>query len=247
MLIIGIKEISPFDKGETSRLESELSPFYQDYILSPIREKEGELQLAHSASRLACVQMLHEFCKHKFAKLPNFTVKSKGKPCFDDSDVYFSLSHSEDIAVCAVSFPGDDEKEVSARTDFVLLSDCMGEEKEFFNVCDSGAPCAFVICDTARECVGADVQVVKSEDADLSYRHEKIAERFFDEKQSARLTACPTEENFIRLWTELESLSKMTGEGVASYDKKTKEGAKTITLCYLDSKNKRYYISVAYR
>ena len=68
MIFVGIKDISKLCAPEIRERAERFSPFYRDYILSPMEEKQGEVQEKHSAQRLANVELLHRFCKQQFAK-----------------------------------------------------------------------------------------------------------------------------------------------------------------------------------
>ena len=44
----------------------------------------------------------------------------------------------------------------------------------------------------------------------------RVAERFFDEQERARLAASPTDETFFALWTAKEATAKIDGRGLAA-------------------------------
>lgn len=79
----------------------------------------------------------------------------------------------------------------------------------FFNLSHSGA---YVFCAVSDREVGADIQQCAA--ADL----EKLAQRFFSERENHALTACRSEEErrqlFFRLWTRKEACGKLSGEGI---------------------------------
>jgi phosphopantetheinyl transferase len=58
-----------------------------------------------------------------------------------------------------------------------------------------------------------------SEKAPLLTLHAKVARRFFDERTLASLEENKTEEEFYRLFSVAESLSKLSGAGLANYRK----------------------------
>ena len=251
MIKIGIKELCHIEKEEIVSRASAYSPFYCEYILSPIGEKESRERLLHSAHRLAVVELLEEFCKQYFAKLPNFAIKTAGKPCFEgESNIHFSFSHSGKLAVCAVSLPdesdGDGVIDAQERDGVIdeRESDCLADGVGEFHV-DGEKGLCLTLCATARECVGVDIQ--ESMTGELSYKHEKIGERFFDENMLARLDRDKSESNFTLLWCELESLAKMTGEGIGGYDKRTKAGAKAYRAKITDTDGKEYFFCLSYR
>ena len=113
-----------------------------------------------------------------------------GKPYLADrSDVFFSVSHTDSLAVCVLSFPG--------------RGDAGGYE---------------VLCDTesAPE-TGADAELIRQ--TDQASRMRRLAERFFPQDEARRLADLPDCEiprEFARAWTLCESYVKMTGEGFGS-------------------------------
>ena len=245
MIIIGIKELCHIKKEEIVAQAGVLSPFYCEYVLSPVKEKESAERLLHSAARLAVVEMLSRFCKQRFTELPSFSLKNGGKPYFEgQGDVYFSFSHSSRLAVCAVSIP--DVSEAFGEVKLSLAPTDEGEAMVRLRCSEvKGEPLVLALDGTAQECIGVDIQ--ESHQGELCYNHEKVAQRFFDASMLARLENDKSESNFTSLWCELESLAKMTGEGVAAFDRKTKAGAKTYTVRITDTDGNEYFLALSYR
>ncbi len=189
MIIIGIKNISATSLCEVREKAQAKDAFYRDYILSPIKEKDGEIQRKHAAGREANVAFLTDFCKQKFSKLPIFSAKENEKPCFsgEDGDVLFSFSHSEDLAVCAVFYDGLEKEEKAKAFD--------GKRVYNLDEYDGELVIAFDAFSNISA-LGVDVQKAKNEDLPLSYQHEKIGERFFLPDDYASLIADPTKDDF---------------------------------------------------
>ena len=248
MIKVGIKKLCHIEKEEIIVRAHTLSPFYCEYILSPIGEKESRERLLHSAHRLAAVELLWEFCKHNFAEMPKFLIKNTGKPYFEgECGVHFSFSHSGDIAVCAVSLPDASDGE--------SIADERTSESKSAHFCLTGGDFAGEFCienelcltlnDVAHECIGVDIQASKK--GALCYNHEKVAQRFFDTAMLELLEKDKSESNFTSLWCELESLAKMTGDGVASYDRKNRPLAKTLHAKITDTNGDEYHLALSYR
>ena len=238
MIIIGIKNISSVSLCEIKEKAEREDAFYRDYILSPIKEKEGEIQAKHSSARGANITFLNEFCKQRFSKLPVFVTKENEKPCFEgeDGDVLFSFSHSDDLTVCAVSYNGIEKGKDALCIDEGKTLDLDGLGGEVKIAIDGS--------DGDISSLGVDIQKARETQIPLTYHHEKIGERFFLPDDYKALLATPTEDNFYRLWTKTESLAKMTGEGIAKYKKHGKEKATSFTFA-IKSQNDVYYLSVS--
>ena len=245
MILIGIKDISSLTRDEIISDSHSFSPFYRDYILSPIEEKDGEIQLAHSASRLAAVQMLHSFCKQSFAKTPNFALGDNGKPYFaESSHVKLSFSHSGALSVCAVSVMEEDLDFDGCES--CIFAPVLSDEEECVEISADGRyTCIALDCGDMAD-IGVDVQLIKKIGRELCYNHEKIAQRFFDRGQLERLSCDMTEKNFIRLWTELEGVAKMTGEGIGKRTRFTPPDTKIRTFSLADAQGAWYYLTLAY-
>lgn len=83
----------------------------------------------------------------------------------------------------------------------------------FFNVSHSGER---VMCAVSSEAVGCDIEKIK-EGENLEQRLEKVAKRFFAEREVQKLEHASEEERktaFYQIWTMKESYVKMTGEGL---------------------------------
>ena len=245
MIAISVKPVCSVLLDEIKEKIEGYTPFYREYILSPVAEKDGELQVKHAAARYANIEFLSRFCKHKFAKVPRFSFEEGKKPCFEGeySALSFSFSHSGALAVCAVSCDTlDADGPFECGCENAIAIDEAAERSDMpIEIGEFGA--CLTLCADACE-VGVDVQVARECDIPLTYNHEKIGERFFSGEDYARLLKNPTEDSFYRLWTKTESLAKMTGEGIARYKRRGKESAVTHTVA-LSVNGERYYLSVS--
>ena len=80
-------------------LKSILSEFPRE-----IKEKtEAKKLLKSKLLTAASYKMLFDYCKEKLTVIPDIKIKKGGKPYFESGGIYFSISHSKNIAVCAVS------------------------------------------------------------------------------------------------------------------------------------------------
>lgn len=121
-------------------------------------------------------------------------------------------------SVCARAFLCSLLKEVYGMSDFVVLSHENGKpyikgSEIHFNLSHSDD---IVLCAFGDEKVGCDVEHIKA-------YNEKIAHRFFTEKEQMRLNeSCNKALDFTKLWTLKESILKYSGEGMSgglsSYD-----------------------------
>ena len=138
----------------------------------------------HTAGAALRDRMLLQLCG---ISEPEIRIASGGKPYLAGrDDVFFSVSHSGTLAVCALSFPG--------------IADADGFE---------------VLCeDSAAPEIGADAEIVR--DASHAPRLRRLAARFFSPDVAARLENLPdaaVPRAFCFHWTACESAVKMTGEG----------------------------------
>jgi len=140
----------------------------------------------HAAGAALRDRMLTQLCG---ITSPEIRVAPGGKPYLSGrEDVFFSVSHSGSLAVCAVSFPG-----TAAAPGYDVLWD------------DASAPE-----------IGADAEIVR--DISHAPRLRRLAERFFAPDAAARLEKLPdaaVPRAFCFHWTACESAVKMTGEGFA--------------------------------
>lgn len=121
---------------------------------------------------------------------PGILRTKEEKPYLADRpDISFSVSHTADLAVCALSFPG-----TADSGEWTVI-----EPSEYAPV------------------VGADAEVLRP--ADQAERLYKIARRFFPKESLCRLEHRETSEIpriFAEEWTRCESFVKMTGQGFGS-------------------------------
>jgi len=142
---------------------------------------------AHKAGADLRDRMLYSLCG---IRNPGILRTSEGKPYLADRpDISFSVSHTADLAVCALSFPGtvpSGEWVAAEPTDYAPV-------------------------------VGADAEILRP--ADQAERLRKIARRFFPKESLRRLEDRETSEIpriFAEEWTRCESFVKMTGQGFGS-------------------------------
>lgn len=139
---------------------------------------------AHKAGADLRDRMLFSLCG---IRNPGILRTKEGKPYLPDRpEISFSVSHTADLAVCALSFPG-----TAQSGEWTVM-----EPSE-------DAPV-----------VGADAEVLRP--ADQAERLCKIARRFFPEESLRRLENPEKQEIpriFAEEWTRCESFVKMTGQG----------------------------------
>lgn len=139
---------------------------------------------AHKAGADLRDRMLFSLCG---IRNPGILRTKEGKPYLPDRpEISFSVSHTADLAVCALSFPG-----TAQSGEWTVM-----EPSE-------DAPV-----------VGADAEVLRP--ADQAERLCKIARRFFPEESLRRLESPEKQEIpriFAEEWTRCESFVKMTGQG----------------------------------
>lgn len=138
----------------------------------------------HTAGAALRDRMLAQLCG---IPTPEIRMASGGKPYLAGrDDIFFSVSHSGTLAVCALSFPG-----CAAADGYDVLCE------------DSAAPE-----------VGVDAEIVR--DVSHAPRLRRLAARFFAPDVAARLENLPDDavpRAFCFHWTACESVVKMTGEG----------------------------------
>lgn len=142
---------------------------------------------AHKAGADLRDRMLFSLCG---IRNPGILCTKEGKPYLADRpDISFSVSHTADLAVCALSFPG-----TVPSGEWTVME-----------------PSAYA------PVVGADAEVLRP--ADQAGRLCKIARRFFPEESLRRLENREKQEMprfFAEEWTRCESFVKMTGQGFGS-------------------------------
>lgn len=272
MIAVAIKDCCRTSDEQLNKRVNALPPFYRDYVLQNgsigVQGVNGaydgtngtngaqganDTQTANgtqdtqgvSPTRLACCELLLGFCKQYFAEVPNFEKTETGKPYFRDTGVAFSFSHSKNVALCAVSFDRLDACRAVAECE------CLFGARVFDFAChgELSLGCGECVVLTVDECahkLGADVQIMPphSEKAPLLTLHAKVARRFFDERTLAALEENKTEEEFYRLFSVAESLSKLSGAGLANY-RKGDIDAKTLSSRLL-SNDGEYALALAF-
>lgn len=132
-------------------------------------------------------------------KTSSFAARGKGKPYIKDSDISYSVTHTDGCTGCAVSFPY-----IPVPEDVPHLPD---------TVTESGV---YAVDDYDGECeLGVDFERVATsrDEARLS----AIASRYFDEAENVILRESHDKcAAFYRLWTSKESMVKCTGEGLSA-------------------------------
>ena len=256
MIAVAIKDCCRTSDEQLNKRVNALPPFYRNYVLQNgnigTQDTNGtqnytnvtsDTQTANdtqttsstqdtqgvSPTRLACCELLLGFCKQYFAEMPNFEKTKTGKPYFRDTGISFSFSHSKSVALCAVSFDRLDACRAVAECEYLAGAKVLDFacQDELSLGCDE---CVVLTVDECARSLGADVQIMPphSEKAPLLTRHAKVARRFFDERTLASLEENKTEEEFYRLFAVAESLSKLSGAGLANY-RKGEIDAKTLS------------------
>ncbi len=109
----------------------------------------------------------------------------KGRPFFTDSDVDFNITHTDQMAFCAVErLPSGVGERAADAPPFL-----------FEGVCRVGIDCESVShIRHVRIC--------------------PLAERWFTAQELDLFLTSPTDENFLRIWTRKEALVKWLGDGL---------------------------------
>lgn len=132
-------------------------------------------------------------------KTYSFCIREKGKPYIKDSNISYSVTHTDGCTGCAVSFPY-----IPVPENVPHLPD---------TVTESGV---YAVDDYDGECeLGVDFERVATsrDEARLS----AIASRYFDEAENAVIRESSDKvAAFYRLWTAKESMVKCTGEGLSA-------------------------------
>ena len=147
-------------------------------------------------------------------------------------------------SVCAKSFLCGLLKELYGMSDFVVSSHENGKpyikgSEVHFNLSHSYD---IVLCAVGDEQVGCDVEHIKA-------YNEKIAHRFFTEKEQMRLNESYNKAlDFTKLWTLKESILKYSGEGMSgglsSYDFSGYLDSESFDLygCHFESRTSSDYV-----
>ncbi len=118
-----------------------------------------------------------------------YTTKT-GRPCLDVEGADISASHSKGAVAVALSLPkGADPARKTFPKDVKI---------------------ELIDLDAVR--VGVDIEAVAGRDADRCIR--LAARRFTPEEQTSVRLAADSREEFVSIWTQKESLCKLSGEGI---------------------------------
>ena len=105
-----------------------------DEFPEEIKEKtENKKLLKARLLTAASYKMLFDFCKDKIGYVPEIKIKNGGKPYFEKGGIYFSISHSKNIAVCAVSGSeiGVDIERLDKERDYLGLAERYFAKNEY--------------------------------------------------------------------------------------------------------------------
>ena len=175
---------------------------------------------AHRTGVFLRDRMLETFCA---LRQPHILRPPGGKPRLADpslSRISFSVSHSGNLAVCALSFPGTAD----------------------------AASCIVLHGSAAAPEVGADTELLRP--ASSAARLKGIADRFCppDEAEKIRaLDGIDCVQAFTRLWTACESVGKMTGEGFGHGFRSLSFADLTLPCLTLRHSTGEYIIRAAWR
>jgi phosphopantetheinyl transferase len=177
-----------------------------------------DLTDAHAAGVILRDGMLSRLCG---LDSPRIERTSAGKPYLSDvPTVTFSVSHTDRLAVCAVSFPGIVDP---------------GEYTVMYAGADSPE-------------VGVDAEIVR--EAKEAPRLRRIAARFFPAAEAERISlsseeSCP--RDFCEVWTACESFVKMTGEGFGRGFRELCLDGVCLPMRVLHHGGKEYIVRVSWR
>ena len=134
--------------------ESDLS-FISKELPRVIKEKiEAKKLLKSKLLTAVSYKMLFDFCKEKLGFIPKVKIKSGGKPYFENGGIHFSISHSKNIAVCAISQSevGIDIERLDKERDYLSLAERYFTKKEYEKIRESeNIKEAFIKYWTAKE------------------------------------------------------------------------------------------------
>lgn len=117
----------------------------------------------------------------------------RGRPCISEKDIDFSVSHTENLAVAAVTtqYKLPDALKISTDETFICF------DKDFSNI-------------------GVDVQIIDSSKAAI---YKKISDKYFSQYEKKELSKAENDiefsDIFTKLWTLKESICKFNGKGLS--------------------------------
>ena len=134
----------------------------EDDLKSILSELPNEIKEKIKAKRLLksklltafSYKVLFDFCKEKLGFIPKVKIKSGGKPYFENGGIHFSISHSKNIAVCAISQSevGIDIERLDKERDYLSLAERYFTKKEYEKIRESeNIKEAFIKYWTAKE------------------------------------------------------------------------------------------------
>lgn len=99
-------------------------------IVNKINEKAN---LKSKLLRAVSYKMLLDFCGFNKENAPKIKIKGNGKPYFEGTDIYFSISHSKNTAAVAVSLSevGIDIERLDKSRDYLNLAERYFTEEEY--------------------------------------------------------------------------------------------------------------------
>ena len=148
----------------------------------------------------------------------------KGRPCLNEEGADISVSHSSGAVAVALSLPQD-------------VAEC----KEFADLV------RLDVFDITASRIGIDIEALSGKGVE---RCKKIAERKFTVgEQTAVASAADPVDEFVRLWTQKESLCKLSGEGLSGLkaaDTQNLPNGTCILTRTIEIDGERYYFSLSY-
>ena len=162
-----------------------------------------------------------------------FTKEQNGKPRAwgaDGEEIYYSVSHSHGIAVCAVAADDFSISEENGYDELPMTSDTSA---------DSDKRASVLVLPVAHSGeIGADIELVNTGNAS---RYKAIAKRYLAVNDTDDLSY----DDFFRLWTRREALGKLTGNGVINPG--VSEDEFSFFTFKISSDGQEWYMSVCFR
>ena len=160
-----------------------------------------EYGLTHPEEHILAISLRDKLLTEYAPKIKHssFGVHRRGKPYIKDSDITYSVTHTDGCTGCAVSFPNTEIPKDIPFLPAVVTESGIYLVDAYNDPCELGVD--FERISTARD------------EARLS----SIASRYFDEAELAFLEESSDKcAAFYRLWTDKESMVKCTGEGLSA-------------------------------
>lgn len=152
--------------------------------------------------------------------------EEKGRPCLKIEGADISVSHSSGAVAVALSLPEGKSVKKESIPDLIRL--------DFYDV--------------ASTRIGIDLESVDGKTAE---RCKKLADRRFTSGEQTKVnSAADPVDAFVRLWTQKESLCKLSGEGISGLkDADTEnlpDGVQMLSQ-RIELGGKQYYFSLCYK